>query len=499
MKSRPIGTIGKLARWAGRKPVIASLSAAVILVTVIGVAGVAWQWRVAQGNFVTSQQYLRDAMSNLALAEEEKQRADEQRAHAETSFELARTTVQRFLTIVPNHELINKPGMEPVKRDLQTLGRDYYLKLAEARPDDPQVLRGLAESHFFLAMTLEDIGQAADSAEQYSQAADIYQRLADQQPESGELQRNLAACLGNLANVQVNLGMRSQGIKTYRRIRDMQRAIIEQQPDDSVTEVHLAMTYLNLALLELDDGRIDEAMDSAVKASELAEQVLGQFPDDGQIRFVLAKAFSTTGRLRWERKQNAAALSDYDRAADAYRSLLQVNPDDPQLHSEISGVFNDTAMIQTEQNDQQAAEQQWELCLTHAQTAHDQAPQVLLFRQNLGIKLRNRGLFLRNAGRLDQAAASLTASRHLNLQNPEWLYTTAADMAGFLRQIDENADSISEQETAKRDDYGKLAIRWLTEAVDRGFSDIAILDTTPDLDALREQPAFIELQERVRE
>lgn len=53
--ARPVGPIGKFARWVHREPQIASLAAAVLLVTLLGFAGVVWQWQKTVA--ATQQQY----------------------------------------------------------------------------------------------------------------------------------------------------------------------------------------------------------------------------------------------------------------------------------------------------------------------------------------------------------------------------------------------------------------------------------------------------------
>src|SRR5204862_1989544 len=50
ISARPVGRAGRLWRWSRRKPALAGLSAALVLVFVLGISGMARQWRRAQRN-----------------------------------------------------------------------------------------------------------------------------------------------------------------------------------------------------------------------------------------------------------------------------------------------------------------------------------------------------------------------------------------------------------------------------------------------------------------
>src|SRR5947209_8495262 len=47
--ARPAGPAERVWKWAARRPAVAASVAAAVLFLALGVAGVAWQWRVAVG------------------------------------------------------------------------------------------------------------------------------------------------------------------------------------------------------------------------------------------------------------------------------------------------------------------------------------------------------------------------------------------------------------------------------------------------------------------
>lgn len=61
VRARPVGPVGRLLRWGRRRPAMAGLSAALLLVAAVGFAGVFWQWRQAEA-------YLAEAERNRGRA-----------------------------------------------------------------------------------------------------------------------------------------------------------------------------------------------------------------------------------------------------------------------------------------------------------------------------------------------------------------------------------------------------------------------------------------------
>jgi WD40 repeat protein/serine/threonine protein kinase len=79
VRARPVGTLGRLGRWARRKPVVAGLLGALVLVFLAGFAGVAWKWREAEEEKDQKEQARRRAQGQArrALLAEAKARAGE--------------------------------------------------------------------------------------------------------------------------------------------------------------------------------------------------------------------------------------------------------------------------------------------------------------------------------------------------------------------------------------------------------------------------------------
>jgi eukaryotic-like serine/threonine-protein kinase len=75
--ARPVGRLEMVAKWVRRRPVIAGLSMMVVVIGLVGLSGILWQWQRAERNFEESEK-------NRKLAEAQTAEAKAQRKIAET-------------------------------------------------------------------------------------------------------------------------------------------------------------------------------------------------------------------------------------------------------------------------------------------------------------------------------------------------------------------------------------------------------------------------------
>jgi hypothetical protein len=68
--ARPVGRLERLARWCRRKPMTASLTAALVLAVAAGLTGITWKWREAEANYEEKSRQEGIARENRGLAEE---------------------------------------------------------------------------------------------------------------------------------------------------------------------------------------------------------------------------------------------------------------------------------------------------------------------------------------------------------------------------------------------------------------------------------------------
>jgi WD40 repeat protein len=80
--ARRVTAAERLWKWARRRPAIAALSAAILMVALLGLAGVLWQWRRAVDNFAEAERQRRTALDHLAEASRQRGIAQEKSREA---------------------------------------------------------------------------------------------------------------------------------------------------------------------------------------------------------------------------------------------------------------------------------------------------------------------------------------------------------------------------------------------------------------------------------
>ncbi len=86
------------------------------LAVVVGFGGITWQWRAAV------------AARNSS---------DANAARAQTNFDHALETVNTFCTQVSEEQLLDQPGMQPLRRKLLELALHYYQRFQREQGNHP--------------------------------------------------------------------------------------------------------------------------------------------------------------------------------------------------------------------------------------------------------------------------------------------------------------------------------------------------------------------------
>ena len=121
--ARPVPAWEKTWKWAKRRPAWAALIGTVIVGTTGLIAAGIWL-----NSCLRTERNVAVANANLA----------------EKCFQLNREAVDRYFTEVSEGDLLDEPGLQPLREKLLKLAKDYYARFVEERRNDPAVRADLA-------------------------------------------------------------------------------------------------------------------------------------------------------------------------------------------------------------------------------------------------------------------------------------------------------------------------------------------------------------------
>jgi serine/threonine protein kinase/Tfp pilus assembly protein PilF len=319
-------------RWCRRNPGIASLSATVAAVLILGTVVSTWQAvratraeRLAESRFEAEQQA-------HAEADEARTAETDQRKIAEENFQKAKSAVDKYFTLVSESTLFDVPGLEPLRKDLLEAALEFYKGASIERGDDPMALADVAVTQlrvFSVYLTLGRVddsvvafGTALDTVDQllreYPNASDAHVRLAgswngrrsvktvvggpsnvlgamqnllrvqktwsalvERYPSVPAFQRDLAAYEGLGGEVWEAVGRRQSAEASYRKARTILKKLAEEHPAVPQYRSELSHCTINVVrMLQMSRGKLDEAVALLDEIKPMCEALVAEFPEN---------------------------------------------------------------------------------------------------------------------------------------------------------------------------------------------------------------------------
>ena len=305
--ARPVGPLSRTVRWCRRNPVTASLlgSTATLLVLALVIALV--------GYVKTS--------AALVAAKKAQQEAEE-------SFQQARGAVDDLLRSVSEEELLDRPGMQPLRRKLLTQARDYYRRFLDQRGDDPRLQDELAETSFLMGRIIEEIESPEEALSAYRRAEETQKRLLAQSPDDQSRLKAQGDTLNAIGRVLVGLRRLNEARTAYAEAAAIRRRLAEAHPRQSEYRRSLANGQMNLGLVEKERGRFPEARRQFEQAQAIRRKLLEQEPDNTNKKILrdLGIGHYNLAVLALAGGDYAGAEKDFRDGIAIFNRLLQAGP-----------------------------------------------------------------------------------------------------------------------------------------------------------------------------
>jgi tetratricopeptide (TPR) repeat protein len=397
-----------------------------------------------------------DAVRQKQLAEESARTAERQQKLAEgnatqavdrlRSFERA---VDRYVTAVSESELLDEPGLGPLRQQFLGLARDCYEPFVREHQHDParrrELARGLtrlarieAESGS-LAKALDDQRTAvatvaaavagadggndlrAELAAGYDHLGRLYRRTG-QPAEAREASRKsvrlweelctaggtenflrgLARSLHGLANALVDEPSPGPAIVAYRRAIELRQELARTHPDDPTNRRELASAWDELANCLGRSGQVEPCVSAQTEAQALWRDLVRRSPERLSLVESLARSLSASGAL--SEAVPARAVGFYEEAASLWEQLARLRPTAVAYREHFGEALQGLSLALDRSGKTEAGEKALERALAVKQQLLDEHRDVSDYQYQLAVGYMRRGERRRDGHRMAEAA-----------------------------------------------------------------------------------------------
>jgi tetratricopeptide (TPR) repeat protein len=268
--ARPVGLVGRAARWGRRKPAVAGLLAALLVVLLAGFAGVAWQWRRAARNATQAREV-------AVQLERENRRAVRERQRAERHLRQARELVAQLTKLALEIGMLPDMKVTPGLQLLEKALAQYQQFLADTGTD-PGVRREAARTCRLLGWYRFSLGQYRGADRAYRQAIDLLKGLLADDRENPDHRYQLGLCRLHHANTFREWGRAAEARKSYEQAIALGERLRQRRPEARYS-VLLANALLNSTTV-LPGAELAERLRRLRRALDLTTAAANAFPRD---------------------------------------------------------------------------------------------------------------------------------------------------------------------------------------------------------------------------
>jgi serine/threonine protein kinase len=473
--ARPVPFWERATKWARRRPAIAALAAAVLLLVaaLLGLGVLSYQ-RINSA--------LRIAEVRRKAAEDSEREALKQSKVADANFARARKAVDDSFTIVSESKLLNVPGLRALRADLLGSSLGFYEEFLRERSDDHSLSNDLLRTRVRVADVLTQLGRMEEANEAYEAAIAGLEKALRDRPDDLDLKTILADAL----RPNVVLLSTERPTATLRRVVALREEVFKGRHSDFRSKQDLALAYSWL-YGRLSESRSAEALFALERSVVLRLELAEEFPDDADAIFGIFTSF----RKLASATVSGRSLALNQRALEFGRESMKLRPNDSIIANDFVLASKDMVarLWDSGRKDEAIAELRRSVkTLGELARANADTPKSQDLYLEISSNLANR---LAELNRPGEAVNALLESQTALDRFPRETAVDSADSArrrlAFAQRLGEIKPNLSPEQKARRDDILDLAVSDYRVAVAGGWRDVAFVRAaTP----LRDRPGY---------
>jgi len=312
IKARRVSPMERMAKWSRRYPVVASLTATVILLTLVAIVGISWKWREADANFRRAQaeSHVREIYFNKALE-----------------------AVDQMLNRVGTELLANQPGTSQIRQSLLTDALRFYDDFLHASGDDPSIRAEIGRVHRRVGEIHQQLGDNRRARASLEKSQSLFSELHQAFPREPEYLLEMAAAATAIAQIELALGQSADAeLRQLQAIKWLEQGQTNLS-DPSQAETHRWVASLAGARTVLGTILVTSRNPlNAVEQFESADQLFARIPDafmQDTWRLRHAMCLERLAQMYVDINRNQESLDNRTAALEILQNLVDSNPHVP--------------------------------------------------------------------------------------------------------------------------------------------------------------------------
>jgi serine/threonine-protein kinase len=390
----PIGRTQRLWRWCRRKPVLACLLAALVMVFVIGLGAVMLEWQRAEREWVRAEQLTIKAQKERDAAEREARRADD-------NLDVALGFLHEHAIKVSNDNRLRKHDLEPLRQELLLSAVKYYEQFVAQnqfalQPGAGEKVRvDLGRAYGRLGLLVYDTKSAPEAVQLMRKAEDILADLVKEYPAKSDYQRGLAITCLNMGNMYRGLERFDDAERAYQRSREQWSKLARDHAGGIGFETQVADLDGSLANIYSDTQRPEMAEPAYQRALKVYRRLLGSRGDDPDLQDGLALLCNNFGVCCRQLGRPDLAETLYKEALDRRQARVLKDLDDHRLQTDQAMSHYNLANLYQGGRRWDEAESRYKQAITIQERVARTHPAVAEYRAALAASRTNLGCLYR--------------------------------------------------------------------------------------------------------
>jgi tetratricopeptide (TPR) repeat protein len=300
----------------------------------------------------------------------------------------------------------------------------------------------------------------------------------------------LAGSHNNRANLLRATGRLKEAEQDYDQALSIRKQLAADFPSRPEFRHDLAAGHYNRGKLLHRTGRLREAEQDYDQGLNIYKQLADDFPSRPEFRQELAGSRNERANLLHATGRLKEAEQDYDQALRIQKQLAADFPNQPDVQNDLAGTYVNLASLSQEQGKWAVAKRLLLQGRPHHLAALKANPRNPYYRQLSRVYLNV--LTAVHAGLLEQEDAVHTAEtcRDLGYDAAADAYDAACGLSPCVPIVAKHDKLDAPQRKAAAQFYGGAAMKFLRDAVSKGYKDVEHMKKDTDLDPLRQRADF---------